>query len=99
MPRPNVKRLVLTTAVVSITIAGTLYGAGLKTKQEITETAKKRQESTLEDQLKALHGMRSNLTARKGILETQIRDLDARILEKQQKGIGGDDKNQSKGGQ
>lgn len=37
MPRPNVKRLVLTTAVVSITIAGTLYGAGLKTKQEITE--------------------------------------------------------------
>jgi hypothetical protein len=40
--------------------------------------------------MKALQGMRSNLTARRGILEKQIRDLDARMLEKQQKGIGGD---------
>lgn len=37
MPPPNIKRLILTTAVVSITITGTLYGAGLKTKQEIAE--------------------------------------------------------------
>lgn len=29
--------------------------------------------------------MRSNLTARKGMLETQLRDLDARIQEKQQR--------------
>jgi hypothetical protein len=37
MPPPNIKRLVLTAAVVSITITGTLYGAGLKTDQEISE--------------------------------------------------------------
>lgn len=37
MPPPNIKRLILTTAVVSITITGTLYGAGLKTDQEIAE--------------------------------------------------------------
>lgn len=30
----NVRRLVLTGAVVSVTIAGSLYGAGLKTEQE-----------------------------------------------------------------
>jgi hypothetical protein len=41
--------------------------------------------------------MRSNLVARRGILENQIRDLDARVLEKQQKGIGGDNKDQSNG--
>ncbi|KAJ5787825.1 hypothetical protein N7457_002815 [Penicillium paradoxum] len=98
MPPPNVKRLVLTAAVVSITITGTLYGAGLKTNQEIAETTKQRQESTFDEQLKALHGMRSNLNARRGILEDQIRDLEARMLEKQQKGIGGDDKTQPNGG-
>lgn len=34
---PNVKRMVLTAAVVSITITGTLYGAGLKTNEEIAQ--------------------------------------------------------------
>ncbi|KAJ5542677.1 hypothetical protein N7535_005102 [Penicillium sp. DV-2018c] len=97
MPPPNIKRLVLTAAVVSITITGTLYGAGLKTDKEISEIVKKRQESTFDEQLKALQGMRSNLVTRKGIIENQIRDLDARVLEKQQKGIGGDNKDQSNG--
>jgi hypothetical protein len=54
------------------------------------QTAKQRQESTFDEQMKALQGMRSNLTVRKGILENQIRDLEGRMLEKQQKGIGGD---------
>ncbi|KGO69736.1 hypothetical protein PITC_054030 [Penicillium italicum] len=98
MPPPNIKRLVLTTAVVSITITGTLYGAGLKTNQEIAETVKQRQEATFDEQTKALQGMRSNLIARRGILENQIRDLDTRMLEKQQKGIGGDDQDQPSGG-
>lgn len=41
MPSPqNVRRLVLTAAVTSITIAGTLYGAGLKTNEEITEVSR-----------------------------------------------------------
>ena len=31
------RRLILTTAVVSITIAGTLYGAGIKTDREVTQ--------------------------------------------------------------
>ncbi|KAJ5965051.1 uncharacterized protein N7479_004927 [Penicillium vulpinum] len=98
MPPPNIKRLILTTAVVSITITGTLYGAGIKTNQEIAETVKKRQESTFDEQTKALQNMRSNLIARRGILENQIRDLDARVLEKQQKGIGGDDQDRPSGG-
>ncbi|KAJ5194465.1 hypothetical protein N7491_001803 [Penicillium cf. griseofulvum] len=97
MPPPNIKRLILTTAVVSITITGTLYGAGLKTQKEIAETAKQRQESTFDEQTKALQNMRSNLVARRGIIENQIRDLDARVL-KQQKGIGGDDQDQPSGG-
>ncbi|KAF3399935.1 hypothetical protein F1880_008101 [Penicillium rolfsii] len=81
----NVRRLVLTAAVTSITIASSLYGAGLKTKEEIAETTRKRQESTFDEQLKALQGMRSNLIARKGILEGQIRDLNAKMEEKKQR--------------
>jgi hypothetical protein len=33
----KLKRLVLTGAVTVITIAGTLYGAGLKTEQEVAQ--------------------------------------------------------------
>jgi hypothetical protein len=63
----------------------------LKTKQQ-------RQQSTFDEQFKALQGMRSNLVARKGILENQIQDLDARMLEKQQKGTNAENKEQPGGG-
>lgn len=39
-----------------------------------------------------LQGMRSDLTARKGMIETQIRDLDTRIQEKKQRTAVGSDK-------
>ena len=34
---PNFKRIVLVGAFTAVTIAGTLYGAGLKTEQEMSE--------------------------------------------------------------
>lgn len=37
MSTPNAKRVVLTGAVTAITIAGTLYGAGIKTNQEVAQ--------------------------------------------------------------
>lgn len=59
----------------------------------ILQAKRKRQEATFDEQMTALQNMRSNLTVRKGMMETQIRDLDARMQEKQQKGIGGESKN------
>ncbi|KAJ5263303.1 hypothetical protein N7478_010908 [Penicillium angulare] len=86
MPSPqNVRRMVLAGAVTSITIAGTLYGAGIKTKEEIAQETKKRQEATFDEQMTALQNMRSNLTARRGMIETQIRDLDTRVQEKKER--------------
>ncbi|KAK4914083.1 hypothetical protein LTR66_017174, partial [Elasticomyces elasticus] len=61
-------------------------------------TKKRQEESTFDEQYKALQGMRSNLVARRGILENQIQDLDARVLEKQQKGNNKEDKEQPPGG-
>ncbi|KAJ6151250.1 hypothetical protein N7470_007844 [Penicillium chermesinum] len=55
MPSPeNVRRMILTASVVSITIAGTLYGAGLKTNQEIEQTKRKRHEATFDEKMAAL---------------------------------------------
>ncbi|KAJ5557163.1 uncharacterized protein N7503_000374 [Penicillium pulvis] len=88
----NIRRAVLAAAVTSVTIAGTLYGAGLKTNEEIVENTKKRQEATFDEQMAVLQGMRSNLTARRGMIETQIRDLDTRIQEKNQRSTEGSDK-------
>ncbi|KAJ6113318.1 hypothetical protein N7523_006635 [Penicillium sp. IBT 18751x] len=99
MPSPqNFRRLVLTAAVTSITIAGSLYGAGLKTKEEIAETQKKRQEATFDEQMTALQSMRSNLTARRGMIETQIRDLEAKMEEKKRRSAEGSDKERPQGG-
>jgi predicted secreted protein len=47
MAPPNIKRVILTTAVVSITITGTLYGAGIKTNQEIAEVCNNQGEPKL----------------------------------------------------
>ncbi|KAJ6014391.1 hypothetical protein N7540_008982 [Penicillium herquei] len=99
MPSPqNVRRLVLTAAVTSITIAGSLYGAGIKTQEEISENTKKRQEATFDEQMGALQGMRSNLMARKGILQTQIQELDTRIQERKERSAASSDKEKPQDG-
>ncbi|KAL2007473.1 hypothetical protein VTN00DRAFT_8911 [Thermoascus crustaceus] len=83
------RRIILTAAVTTTTIAGTLYGAGLKTEQEIKQTSQKRQEATIDDRIESLQTMRNNLLSKKNTVEKQIRDLDARIKEKKRKGIVG----------
>ncbi|KAF7717873.1 Uncharacterized protein PECH_002729 [Penicillium ucsense] len=61
----------------------------LKTNEEIAETTRKRQEATFEEQLAALQNMRSSLTSRRGLLEKQIRELDAKMEEKKQRAVAG----------
>lgn len=57
----------------------------------------KRQEATFDERMSSLVGMRSNLTARKGMLETQLRDLDARIQERQKRAAEGSEKGRPNG--
>ncbi|KAL3473493.1 hypothetical protein BJX99DRAFT_261280 [Aspergillus californicus] len=82
----KVKRMVLTGAVTAVTIAGTLYGAGLKTNQEVSQKVKKSREITLDERITSLQGMRQNLVAKKDLVEKQIRDLDHKIEQRNQKG-------------
>ncbi|OGM40459.1 hypothetical protein ABOM_010919 [Aspergillus bombycis] len=89
MASQKARRLILTTAVVSITIAGTLYGAGIKTEKEVTQTVQQKREATIDERIASLRGMRENLAAKKELVERQMHDLDARIEERKQKGLDG----------
>ncbi|KAL4904621.1 hypothetical protein BDW74DRAFT_154267 [Aspergillus multicolor] len=81
------KKLVLTGAVTAITIAGTLYGAGLKTQQEVSQHTQKAREVTFDERIAALQNTRQVLMGKKELVERQMQDLDARIEERKQKGI------------
>ncbi|OJJ43071.1 hypothetical protein ASPZODRAFT_74964 [Penicilliopsis zonata CBS 506.65] len=88
MPSPQtVRRLILTGAVTSITIAGTLYGAGLKTNTEVAQTTQKRREATIESKLEVLRETRTTLVSKKDMVEKQLRDLEARIEDRKRKGV------------
>ncbi|CBF78120.1 uncharacterized protein ANIA_11630 [Aspergillus nidulans FGSC A4] len=83
----KVKKLVLTGAVTAVTITGTLYGAGLKTQQEVSQQTQKAREITLDERIASLQSTRQVLVGKKELVEKQMRDLDARIEERKQKGI------------
>ncbi|GES63122.1 hypothetical protein ABOM_010919 [Aspergillus terreus] len=86
---PKVKRLVMTGAVTAITIAGTLYGAGIKTEKEVTQTVQKTREATIDERIAYLQGMRQNLASKKELVERQIQDLEAKIEDRKRKGLNG----------
>ncbi|PKY02283.1 hypothetical protein P168DRAFT_320828 [Aspergillus campestris IBT 28561] len=90
MPAPrNYKRLVLTGAVTAITIAGSLYGAGIKTGQEAGQQVQKKQEASLDERIATLQGIRDNLSSKRLHVQKQLDDLDARVEDKKRKGLGG----------
>ncbi|KAF9884457.1 hypothetical protein FE257_001718 [Aspergillus nanangensis] len=81
------KRFVLAASVTAITIAGTLYGAGVKTDQEVTQTTQKSHEATIDERIGVLRNTRQNLASKKELVERQIHDLDARIEDRKQKAL------------
>ncbi|EAW08836.1 uncharacterized protein ACLA_097770 [Aspergillus clavatus NRRL 1] len=87
----NVPKIVLAAAVTSITIAGTLYGAGMKTEQEVVKIQKSR-EASIDERITSLQATRQNLMSKKELVERQIDDLERRIQERTQKGLDGSKK-------
>ncbi|OJJ55902.1 hypothetical protein ASPSYDRAFT_157566 [Aspergillus sydowii CBS 593.65] len=83
----KVKRLVLAGAVTATTIAGTLYGAGIKTEREVAQHVQKAREITLDERIESLRNTRQNLVGKKELVEKQMRDLDAKVEERKQKGV------------
>lgn len=52
------------------------------------KSSQKRQEVTIDERLKSLQSMRENLNSKKLMVEKQLQDLDKRIEEKRERGIG-----------
>ncbi|KAA8643411.1 uncharacterized protein ATNIH1004_010180 [Aspergillus tanneri] len=85
----KVKRIVLVAAVTSITIAGTLYGAGIKTERQVAQQAQKSREITIDERLASLRNMRQGLASKRELVAKQIDDLEARIEERRRKNFDG----------
>lgn len=51
------------------------------------QVAQKSREATIDERIESLRSTRENLSSKKLMVEKQIRDLDARVEDKQQKGL------------
>ncbi|KAF3008953.1 hypothetical protein E8E13_011410 [Curvularia kusanoi] len=67
-----VRRWVMTGSVAAITVVGTVYGAGLKTDQEVKRERKRYQEADPEEVIAQLQIARDNLVLKKNEMERKI---------------------------
>ncbi|KAK8023959.1 hypothetical protein PG993_012025 [Apiospora rasikravindrae] len=79
---PTVKRVIWTGAFAAVAIVGSIYGAGLKTKQEFQAEKQQIIESTPEDRIKDLEHRRGVLMSQKIPLERKLADLRSRMQAK-----------------
>ncbi|KAG9205201.1 hypothetical protein G6514_008778 [Epicoccum nigrum] len=67
-----VRRWIMTGSVAAITVVGTIYGAGLKTDQEVKRERKRYQEAPPEEVIAQLQIARDNLVLKKTEMERKI---------------------------
>ncbi|KAF2873272.1 hypothetical protein BDV95DRAFT_490267 [Massariosphaeria phaeospora] len=73
MPTPQtVRRWILTGAVTAITMTGTIYGAGLKSRQESHQEHKQILEATPEQRIAQLEAVRTELVRSKTEIERKM---------------------------
>ncbi|KAL8982226.1 MAG: hypothetical protein Q9205_003199 [Flavoplaca limonia] len=78
MASPNQARtVILTCSVAAVTALGAMYGADLKSSQDVAKTQNKR-EAPAEEVLAQLHASRKGLVARKVDLEGKIAELESK---------------------
>ncbi|KAL7621200.1 hypothetical protein AAE478_008517 [Parahypoxylon ruwenzoriense] len=77
--RRRVRNIVWTGVFAAITIVGTIYGAGLKTKQDYKAEKKKVMEAPIEDRIRGLEERRAALVSQKAPLESKLDELRVRI--------------------
>ncbi|KAF2745944.1 hypothetical protein M011DRAFT_380165, partial [Sporormia fimetaria CBS 119925] len=80
-----VRRWFLTGSVAAITIVGSIYGAGLKSKHEFKQEKQRIMEATPEEKLAQLETVRAELVLQKNQMDRKLQQVKARIAEKEQK--------------
>ncbi|EFQ97186.1 hypothetical protein MGYG_00229 [Nannizzia gypsea CBS 118893] len=76
------KNKILAGAVAVITASGAVWGASLKMNQEEQERVQRSLDATPEEKINSLLLARENLVAKRGMLENQIKGIEARQAEK-----------------
>ncbi|KAK6587240.1 hypothetical protein PZA11_000530 [Diplocarpon coronariae] len=74
----KIRRIVWTGAIAAVTVAGTWYGAGLKTQSETKQKAAKSREATAEERIAQLEEQRCGLVAKRLGLEKKLKELELR---------------------
>ncbi|CAD6445629.1 24eec512-a183-49ad-8d81-c4f829fa7ba5 [Sclerotinia trifoliorum] len=70
----KVKRIIWTGAIASVTVVGTIYGAGLKTRGEQKQQVRKIREATLSERIAHLEEQRGVLVGKRMGLEKKIEE-------------------------
>lgn len=92
LPRPQrapFKTMILTGAFAAVAIVGAIYGAGLKTQEEIKQEKDKIAEASIEDRIRDLEARRSTLVSQRIPLERKLDGLRARMRAQAQEGKDG----------
>ncbi|KAL1876418.1 hypothetical protein VTK73DRAFT_9357 [Phialemonium thermophilum] len=76
---PRWKGMVYATAFAAVTFVGTIYGAGLKTRQEYKTEKKKALEATVDEKVAMLEQRRRTLLAQKTDIEAKMEKLHTRM--------------------
>ncbi|GME29126.1 hypothetical protein GTA08_BOTSDO07692 [Neofusicoccum parvum] len=74
----TIRRVILTGAISAVTVAGALYGAGLKTQQEYKQARKTVYELPVEERIAGLETKRTRLVSQKQDLERKIAEIETR---------------------
>ncbi|KAI0862905.1 hypothetical protein F4860DRAFT_512504 [Xylaria cubensis] len=79
------KRMIWTGAFAAVTIVGTIYGAGLKTRQEYHTEKKQVLEAPIEERIRTLETRRAQLVTQRRPLEKKLEELRLRVQKEENK--------------
>jgi hypothetical protein len=80
----TVRRWIMTGAVAAITITGTIYGAGLKGRQDVKQQKRQILEATPEERIAQLEVARAELVLKKNEMERKMGQIAERRRAKEE---------------
>ncbi|RYC61845.1 hypothetical protein CHU98_g4340, partial [Xylaria longipes] len=78
------KRMIWTGAFAAVTAVGTIYGAGLKTRQEYQAEKKQVLEAPVEERISVLEARRARLVSQRRPLENKLEELRLRVQKEEE---------------
>jgi len=74
----KIKTIVWTGAFFAVTVSGTLYGAGLRGREQIKKRERESHDSSIADQINMLENRRTEMMVKKMALERKLEQVEMR---------------------